>query len=80
LADAAKKVGELISLDPRNKEIARLQNIIDDSAKAYLRPTSDWLTENMRFARLKINQIEPGLYDFKLPELLLNLSFSELQK
>jgi hypothetical protein len=80
LADAAKKVSELISLDPNNREIEKLQNIIDDAAKAYLRPTSDWLTRNYGFARFKINEIDPSLYDFKLPELLLSLSFSELQK
>ena len=80
LANAAKKVGELISLDPRNKEIPRLQNIINDIVRVYLQPTSDWLTRNYGFARPKINEIEPELYDFKLPELVLNLSFNELKE
>jgi hypothetical protein len=66
LANAAKKVGEIINLDPRNKEIPRLRNNIDDAVKAYLQPTINWLTRNMRFARRKINQI--------------GLSFDELQK
>jgi hypothetical protein len=80
LADAAKKVGELIRLDPNNNEIPKHQNIIDETVKAYLRPTSDWLTRNTKFARPKINEIKPALYDYELPELVLNLSFSGLQK
>jgi hypothetical protein len=80
LAGAAKKVGELISLDPNNKEVTRLQNIIDDAVKAYLQPTINWLNRNIGFARLKINEIEQGLYDRKLPNLIQSLSFSELQK
>jgi hypothetical protein len=80
LANAAKKVGEIINLDPRNKEIPRLRNNIDDAVKAYLQPTINWLTRNMRFARRKINQIDPTLYDRKLPKLIQSLSFDELQK
>jgi hypothetical protein len=79
LALAAKKVGELIRLDPSNREISRLQKVIDEATKAYIEPTLNWIGKNNRFAILSINQIEPGLYA-KLADLVLNLSFRELQK
>ena len=80
LTDAAKKLSELISLNPRNKEISRLQNIIDEALKAYFDPTLEWLDRNITFAKPKIDEIKPGLYDMELPDLFLSLSFSDLQK
>ena len=46
----------------------------------FSQPTIEWLAKNSEYARVKLNQIEPGLYDIKLPEMVHNLSYDELQK
>lgn len=80
LTDAAKRLSELVSLDQNNKDIPRLQTSIDEAVKAYFDPTLEWLNRNNTFAKPKVDDIKPGLYDFELPDLVLNLSFSDLQK
>jgi hypothetical protein len=81
LANAAKKVGELISLDPKNPEIDRLSTVIDTAAKALFPPAIKWIDINQGVARLKINEIEPGLYPGKLKFLVQkNASLEPLQK
>ncbi|MGH9997901.1 MAG: hypothetical protein ACRD7F_07810, partial [Nitrososphaeraceae archaeon] len=78
--DAVKKINDLINLDPKNKEIPKLQTIIDDSLNMYKQPVIEWLGNNMMVARLKINEIKPDLYDYELPDLFDSLSFNELSK
>jgi hypothetical protein len=80
LAEAAKKIGDLISLDPNNRNIQMLRRNVEDGLNSYFEPTIKWFNDNNRFARLKINEIEPGLYDRKLQDLILSLNFDELQK
>jgi uncharacterized caspase-like protein len=78
--NAAKKVNELINLDPNNKEIPRLQAIIDDALNMYKQYAIEWINNNTMVARLKINEIQPDFYDIELPNLIYNLSYNELQK
>ncbi|HSF51423.1 MAG TPA: hypothetical protein VLA74_11740 [Nitrososphaeraceae archaeon] len=78
--NAAKKVYELINLDPNNKEIPRLQTIIDDALNMYKQFAMEWINNNMMVARLKINEIQSDLYDIELPYLFDSLSFNELKK
>ena len=78
--DAVKKINDLINLDPKNKEIPKLQTIIDDSLNMYKQPVIEWLGNNMMVARLKINEIKSDLYDYELPDLFDSLSFNELSK
>jgi hypothetical protein len=77
---AAKKVGELANLDSNNAEVPRLLNVIQDGIAAYAQPTSEWLAKNLEYARPKINTIEGGLYDFRLPDMIFNLSYDKLQR
>ncbi len=78
--NAAKKVNELINLDPNNKEIPRLQAIIDDALNMYKQYAIEWINNNTMVARLKINEIQPDFYDIELPNLIYNLSYNELQR
>jgi hypothetical protein len=78
--NAARKVYELINLDPKNKEIPRLQAIIDDALNMYKQFAMEWINNNMMVARLKINEIQSDLFDIELPDLFDNLSFNELKK
>jgi Caspase domain len=80
LANAAKKVGELISLDPNNLEIEGLSNNISTAAKALFDPAIMWITENQGVARPKINEIETDLYPEGLMTLVQDLSIGHLQK
>lgn len=80
LAEAAKKVGELITLDSNNENILIMRKKIEDGLNSYFEPAINWFDINKRFARLKIEEIEAKLYDRKLPDLLLTLNFEELQK
>jgi hypothetical protein len=79
LANAAKKVGELISLDPKNLEIEVLGNNIEVAARELSDPAINWITENQGFARIKINEIEQGLYPGRLMSLVEDLSIMPLQ-
>lgn len=80
LANAAKKVSELTTLDPNNRDIHRLRNGVDTAAKSYFQLTINWLAKNRRYARLPIEQLEFGLYTQKIPMLTQNLSFDSLQE
>jgi hypothetical protein len=80
IEEAVRKIKELINLDPKNKEIPKLQTIIDDSLNMYKQPVIEWLGNNMMVARLKINEIKSDLYDYELPDLFDSLSFNELSK
>ena len=80
LAEAAKKVGDLISLDPNNSKISELRKSVDDGINSYFQPTINWFNNNTISARLKINEIEDGLFDQGLQDLILTINFSELQK
>ena len=77
---AAKKVGELSRLDPNSGELPLIYKVINDGAAPFSQPIIEWLAKNSEYARVKLNQIEPGLYDIKLPEMVHNLSYDELQK
>jgi hypothetical protein len=76
--DAAKKINELIKLDPKNKEIPRLVDLIDNALDMYKHPTLNWLDSNMRVASHEINKIFSNFYDYDLPELVYSLSFNKL--
>jgi uncharacterized caspase-like protein len=80
LAEAAKKVGDLASLDPNNKKIPILRKSVEAEITSYFEPTTNWFITNMEPARLMINKIEPALFDQGLQELILGLNFDELQK
>jgi uncharacterized caspase-like protein len=82
LSEAAKKIQELIYLEPKNKEISKLVKAIDDALRLYEEPMIEWLNRNMvsPLVRPKINQIRPGLYDNILFNLVGKLSYDELQK
>jgi uncharacterized protein YjbI with pentapeptide repeats/uncharacterized caspase-like protein len=77
---AAGKLSELIILDSSNKEIPSLQALIDNALNMYKQSTIEWIINNAMVAGYKINEIESYLYDFKLPNLVNSLSFTELQK
>jgi hypothetical protein len=81
LADAAKMVGiQLSNLDPNNRNIPRFHRNIDDALDAHSQPTIDWLTNNMKFAKRKIDrEIKPGQY-YELRNKFEGLSFDSLQK
>lgn len=80
LTIAAKKVSELASLEPNNEELPILYKVINDGAASFSQPTIEWLSKNYEYARRKLNEIEPGLYDFRLPDMVQNLTYDELQK
>jgi caspase domain-containing protein len=80
LSIASKKVSELASLEPNNEELPLLFKIINEGAVRFNQPTIEWLSKNYEYARRKLNEIEPGLYDFRLPDMVQNLSYDELQK
>ncbi len=80
LQDAANKVNELINLNRENKEISRLQGIIDNELNLYKNPTIRWINNNIRFAQRKVNEIRNQLYEEELPDLVNGLCFSELFK
>ena len=48
-------------------------------AASFSQPTIEWLSKNYDYARRKLNEIEPGLYDFRLPDMVQNLTYDELQ-
>ena len=77
---AAKKVSEAAGLEPDNEELPRLYKIINDGAASFSQPTIEWLVKNSDYARRKLNEIEPSLYDLKLPEMVQNLSYDEILK
>jgi hypothetical protein len=79
LTQASKKVVELTTLDPKNKEIPRLIESINNSAYLYTTPLTEWLTNNYQSLNLEVDQIRKGLYDdfYSLVDLL---SYNELQK
>jgi hypothetical protein len=80
LAEAAKKVGDLANLDPNNGEIPILRKSIEDGINSYFEPAINWFNNNKEAARLRINEIEDGLFDKKLQDLILGLNFNDLQK
>jgi Caspase domain len=80
LAEAAKKVGDLISLDPNNRNIPMLRRNVVDGLNSYFEPAINWFNANKKIARAKINEIDPDLYDRKLQDLIFGLNFDELQK
>jgi uncharacterized caspase-like protein len=73
----AKKVNELIQLDPQNEEISKFQELIDKSLEMYKEPTINWLIRNLLVAKRKINEIRDRLDD-ELYDLVDRLSFNEL--
>lgn len=73
----AKKVNELIQLDPQNEEISKFQELIDKSLEMYKEPTINWLIRNLLVAKRKINEIRDHLDD-ELYDLVDRLSFNEL--
>jgi hypothetical protein len=77
---ATKKVGELANLDSNNADLPLLRKVIQDGILAYAQPTSEWLAKNLEYARPRINAIEGGLYDYRLPDMIFNLSYDKLQK
>jgi hypothetical protein len=79
LAEASKRLSELVSLDPTNKNIEELVKAIDNSLHLYEEPMMEWLTKNTLFVRPKANQIHPFLYD-NLFALVEKLSYTELKK
>jgi hypothetical protein len=79
LNEAAKKVSEIVSLDPTNKEISTLVKAINDSLYLYEEPMMQWLTNNTLLVRPKTIQIHPPLYD-DLFTLVEKLSYNELRK
>ncbi|MFZ0344424.1 MAG: caspase family protein [Nitrososphaeraceae archaeon] len=80
LSIASKKVSELASLEPNNEELPILYKIINEGAARFSQPAIEWLVKNSDYARRKLNEIEPSLYDFRLPDMVQNLSYDELQK
>ena len=66
----AKKTGELASLDPNNKELPQLREGVENGIATYAQPTIEWLMKNMEYLRIRINTISPGLFDFKLPDMV----------
>ena len=60
-------------------ELPYLRRVIDDAAASFSQPTIEWLSKNYDYARRKLNEIEPGLYDFRLPDMVQNLTYDELQ-
>jgi uncharacterized caspase-like protein len=79
LTEAAKKLRELESLDPKNKERPRLVKAIDDELHMYEEPMENWLNRNFVLVRPKINQVHAGLYDNTLYSLIESLSYNELK-
>jgi uncharacterized caspase-like protein len=79
LTEAAKKVSELASLDPTNKDILRLVKAVDDSLRLYEEPMIQWLTKNTLLVRPKTIHIHPALYD-TLFNLVQKLAYDELKK
>ena len=79
LDSAAKKVGQLLNLDPNNNDVPTLKMVINDNLKIYKNSAIEWLSNNAPVARLKINQIEIdfSFYD-KLFEDVGMLSFDKL--
>jgi uncharacterized caspase-like protein len=80
LTEAAKKVSELASLDPTNKDILRLVKAVDDSLRLYEEPMIQWLTKNTLLVRPKTIHIHPALYDDTLFNLVQKLAYDELKK
>jgi hypothetical protein len=80
LAEAAKQIDGLVNLDPNNGEIPILRKSIEDGINSYFEPAINWFTNNKKFARPRINEIEDGLFDKKLQDLILGLNFKDLQK
>lgn len=80
LNDAAKKLSELMNLNPTNKEINSLRQRIDDELNLYVQPLMEWLSNNSLVARRKINEVRTGLYDDILYDLVGRLSYEELKK
>jgi uncharacterized caspase-like protein len=80
LTQAAKKVGELVALDPENEAISGLRKDIDNTLFRYKDPLKNWLNNNLTTTlRLKIEQIRAGLYDNTFYDLVESLSYNELQ-
>jgi hypothetical protein len=78
IINAAKKVNELIILDPKNKEIPKLQGLIDNALDTYKQFTINWLINmDMDFVIEKINEISNFLWD-EFRDVVSNLSFKEL--
>jgi hypothetical protein len=73
----AKKVNELIQIDPHNEQIPILQAKIDNALGMYKDPALIWLGRNIKVALLKINDISDHLYE-ELFDLVDRLSFTEL--
>jgi len=77
---AAKKVSKLASLEPNNEKLPTLYSVINDGAAWFRQPTLEWLVKNSEYAKPKLYKIDPILYDDKIPEMVQNLSYDELQK
>ena len=77
---AAKRVGKLASLEPNNEELPALYRVINDGAAWFRQPTLEWLVKNSEYAKPKLHEIDPTLYDDKIQQMVQNLSYDELQK
>lgn len=69
-----------MNLDPRNKEIDKFVDIINEELNKYKHPAIKWMNENMRIAGHKINEIRSFLYERELFDLIYSLSFTNLVK
>jgi hypothetical protein len=78
LLDAAIKVNELVNLDSRNKEISRFIGLINEELDKYKEPAIEWMNNNMRVARHKVNEIRNFLYESELFDIIYSLSFKTL--
>ncbi|HLN33651.1 MAG TPA: caspase family protein [Nitrososphaeraceae archaeon] len=80
LDDASKKIGELIKVDDRNREINNLKAIVNDELGMYKEPAINWLSNNYRIVRPKLNQnIKMDFYE-ELVETVQSLNFDKLLK
>ena len=77
---AAKRVGKLASLEPNNEELPALYRVINDGVAWFSQPTLEWLVKNSEYAKPKLHEIDPTLYDDKIQQMVQNLSYDELQK
>ncbi len=80
LNEAAKKLSELMILNPTNEKLNDLKQQIDDKLNLYVQPLMDWLSNNSLIARRRINEVRPRLYDDILYDLVGKLSYDELKK
>jgi Caspase domain len=62
LYNAAKKLNELLEMEPENRQIIDFKNVITDSLQSYKGRIYGWLDENAIYVQPKINTISPDLF------------------